>query len=68
MKDLTVHDHDLFGLPAVMTQCANCPTVVPLIAAVVSTFHITETWTEQEHFCSDQCAKAWWETFQARND
>lgn len=66
MKDIA--DHDLFGLPEVKTQCANCPTVVPLTQATVSTFHITESWTEQEHFCSDKCAKDWWKAFQAKDD
>lgn len=60
-------DHDLFGLPAVMTQCCFCGAIVPLISAVVSTFHITETWTEQEHSCSKKCAEAWWETFHCRD-
>lgn len=67
MKQLAVADHDLFGLPPVVTQCGNCPTVLPLTEAVISTFHITETWSEQEHFCSDKCAKAWWETWHARD-
>lgn len=64
----TIPDHDLFGLPTVVTQCACCGKVFPLIEAVVSTFHITDTWSEQEHFCQDRCAKAWWETFHSKDD
>lgn len=58
---------DLFGLAAVVTQCGCCDKVVPLTEATVSTYHITECITEQEHFCSPKCAKDWWEAFHARD-
>lgn len=59
---------DLFGLAPVMTQCGNCDRVVPLTSAVISTFHITESWSEQEHFCCASCAKTWWETWHSKDD
>ncbi len=59
---------DLFGFAPVMTQCGNCPTVIPLTEAVVSTFHITERMTEVEHFCSNKCAEEWWNAFRAKDD
>lgn len=65
MKDA---DHDLFGLPEVKTQCGFCLRIVPLVEATVSTFHITETFTDIEHFCSPECAKDWWLNFQAKDD
>lgn len=59
--------YDLFGFVPAMTQCGNCDKPVPLKDAVISTFHITETMTEVEHFCCPTCAKDWWETFHARD-
>lgn len=58
---------DLFGLAAVVTQCGNCSKVIPLTEATVSTHHITETLSEQEHFCSAKCAVEQWEAFHARD-
>lgn len=65
MKDIA--DHDLFGLPEVKTQCGNCYKVIPLVEAVISKYEITPTYTEEEHWCSEDCAKAWWETFRERD-
>lgn len=48
------------------TQCACCGKVVPLTEAVVVTRHITETFAEQEHFCTDTCAASWKEAFHER--
>lgn len=66
MED-TDTEHDPGTEMIALTQCCYCEQVIPLVLAVVSTFRITETWTEQEHSCSNKCAKAWWESFHARD-
>lgn len=66
--DLATRDSiDLFGMAPVVTQCGFCDRVVPLQEAVVSTYHITETLKEVEHFCSKTCAVESWEAFHARD-
>lgn len=60
MKPGTEVDVDLFGYVPAMTQCDWCDKPVPLKDATVTTHHITEHVTEQEHYCCDDHAiKAW---------
>ncbi len=61
-------DHDLFGVVPAMTQCCGCYRVFPLAQAHKVKIEITSTWTEEEHACSEDCAKTWWEAFQAREE
>jgi hypothetical protein len=67
-KELAEAGIDLFGLVLTVTQCGNCDKVAPLNEVVISTFHITESLTEQEHFCCPKCAEEWWNSFRAKDD
>lgn len=60
---MQVQEHDLFGFVPTQTQCENCSNVVMLVDATITKHTITETWTEEEHYCSDQCAKESWQTW-----
>lgn len=60
--------YDLFGHVPAMTQCGNCYRVVPLNQAHKVKIEITETLSDEEHFCDESCAKDWWENFRSKDD
>lgn len=53
-------EESLFGYVPVTTRCDWCSQSIPLTRATVSTFHISEHVTEQEHYCNDDHALKGW--------
>lgn len=55
--------HEMFGFVPAQTQCENCGKIVMLVHAVITTHTITETYSEVEHFCGEECAMESWQVW-----